>query len=251
VPIRIAVKSSIFAPVPAKEGSALRHQTSFALVVAMLGGAGCSGKSSGSMSGDSESDGAPTQQTDDENDGAVSSSTTDAAGTSDAHTTGDAKSTMATSSADAGDAPAGQAGANVYCAAICDREAACLNVTPDASTCHCNPGTLTLYRNDYVAKLAACESAASCGDLLSTDGSAADSGLDVCAESALAQITPTGAVTAFCSQLGLSTCPNDSVPDCPDTFKVYSDGSISALATCIADPNCNDHAACVTTALTP
>jgi hypothetical protein len=186
------------------------------------------------------------QTTDDGSDGGTSSSTNDAAG---AHA-GDGGSD-ATTPATGGDAPAGQSGANAYCAAVCDREATCLNVAIDASTCHCSAGTLTLYRSDYVTSLAACESAASCQDLLATDGSAADSGLETCADAALAQITPTAAVTSLCEQLGLSSCQEDAVPDCPGTFKVYSDGTVNAVSTCIADPNCNDHAACVTTALTP
>jgi hypothetical protein len=219
------------------------------LALATTAVCGCSGSSAASASVN-ENDGSP-MMSGDESDSAASSSATDGGGgsTSDAPGTADAKGTT-TSGVDAGDTAAGQAGANVYCTAVCDREAACLSVAVDASMCHCSAGTLTLYRNDYVTKLAACESAASCEDLLSTDGSA-DSGLDMCAESALAQITATATVTAFCSQLGLSTCAGDAVPDCPDTFKVYNDGTVNALSTCIADPHCGDHAACVSTALTP
>jgi hypothetical protein len=215
-------------------------------VVAIGGGAsvGCSGSQSGSAS-ISGADGS-SEMTDDASSPGTSSSTNDAAA---AHAS-DAGGSDASASSTGGEAPAGQSGANAYCAAVCDREATCYNVALDASMCHCDAGTLTLYRSDYVTRLGACESAATCADLLA-DGSVADSGLETCADSALAQITPTAAVTSLCSKLGLSTCPEDVVPDCPGTFKVYSDGTVNAVSACIADPNCNDHAACVTTALTP
>jgi hypothetical protein len=217
--------------------------------------AGCSSRSSSAGSTAGQQDGSVDMTGDDGGnttsspDGGAALSS-DAASASDAHGTADAKSTTIPSG-DAGDAPAGQAGANAYCAAVCDREATCLSVAVDASTCQCTAGTLTFYRSDYVAKLAACESGASCQDLLSADGSAPDSGLETCAEAALAQVTPTAAVTSLCSQIGLSACPGDAVPNCPGTFKVYSDPTVNAVSACIADSNCNDHTACVTTALTP
>jgi hypothetical protein len=231
--------------------SAVRRQMSLLMAFAMTAIAGCSSNGSGSPSA---SNAGASVMSNGEGDGdtspdAASASAIDAGGIFDASGTPDAKGTT-TSGVDAGDSPAGQAGTNAYCAAVCNREAACLGVAVDASTCHCSAGTLTLYRSDYVIKLAACESAASCEDLFS-DGSVADSGLDICAESALAQITPTAAVDALCSQLGLSTCSGDFVPDCPDTFKAYSDQSVNAVSACIADPHCTNHADCVTTALTP
>jgi hypothetical protein len=232
----------------------VRRPLPFALTMVVL--AGCStGSGSHSQSTSGSQDGSSNTAGDDggsanpSEDGAVPSNGADAGGASDAHATADAKGT--TTNVDGGDAPAGQTGANAYCAAICDREAMCLSVAFDASTCHCSAGTLILYRSDYVAKLAACESGASCEDLLSDAGVAADSGLGTCAETALAQITPTTAVNSLCSQIGLSACPGDVVPDCPATFKVYGDQTVNAVSACIADSNCNDHAACVTTALTP
>jgi hypothetical protein len=223
--------------------------------------AGCSSSSSGSPapSADSGADSSPAM-INEETDGSSDASTSetpvsdahaggsDAASPSDAHAAADAKNTTSPG-VDAGDAPAGQAGVAAYCAAVCDRQAVCYQVALDAATCNCSQtGTLTVYRSDYLANLAACASSASCEDLM-TDAS--DSGLDTCEESALAQITPTAAVTALCTQVGLSTSCDDAVPDCPDTFKYYSDQAVNAVSACIADPNCNDHTACITTALNP
>jgi hypothetical protein len=245
--LKKTVSSLLRDPSPA----ALRVGLAFVVAIAGTAAGGCSSSSQSGSPPISGADGS-SATTDDGTDGGTSSSTNDAAVATASDAGSDAK-TPATGGdgGDGGDAPAGQSGANAYCAAVCDREATCLNVAIDASTCHCTAGTLTLYRSDYVARLAACESAASCQDLLATDGSAPDSGLDTCADSALAQITPTAAVAALCTQLGLSICAEDAVPDCPGTFKVYSDGTVNAVSACIADPNCNDHAACVTTALTP
>jgi hypothetical protein len=223
-----------------------RHGLGLGFAIAASATGGCSGSSqSGSPPiTDTDTDGSA-QTPDDGSDGDTSSSTmSDAAAAHPGDGGADAQ-TRAT----AGDAPAGQSGANVYCAAVCDREATCLDAAPDAS-CRCSAGTLTLYRSDYVTKLAACETAATCEELLATDGGD-DSGLQTCADTALAQITPTAAVSSLCEQLGLSICSGDAVPDCPDTFKVYSDGTVNAVSACIADPTCNNHAACVTTALTP
>ena len=229
----------------------LRDLSPFGLGLACAIAAAATGACSGSSQSGSPpitgTDGSA-QTTDDGSDGSdggtSSSTTSDAAAVHPGDGGADAQTP-----APAGDAPAGQSGANAYCAAICNREATCLDAAPDAS-CRCTAGTLTLYRSDYVTKLAACETAASCEELLATDGGA-DSGLETCADTALAQITPTAAVSSLCEQLGLSSCPGDVVPDCPDTFKVYSDGTVKAVSTCIADPNCNDHTGCVTTALTP
>lgn len=160
-------------------------------------------------------------------------------------------STDAAGSVDAGDSPALQTGATAtYCAAVCGREAACLDAGPDAG-CTCNPGELELYRSDYVVNLAACESSATCDELLVADAGSPDAGLQACANAVLAQVTPTAAVTSFCAQVGDSTCVDDAITDCPDTIKVYSDVTVTALAACISDPTCADHQACVNTALTP
>lgn len=240
-----ALKNSVLAPL--RDPSRLARSVGLAFVVTIgaPAAAGCSGSSQSVSPSASDTDGS-SEMTDNGGDAGGSSSTNDAGA---AHA-GDGGSDAGAPSP-AGDAPAGQSGANAYCVAVCEREATCLNAPLDASTCHCSPGTLTLYRSDYVTRLAACETAASCAELLDTEAGAADSGLETCADSALAQITPTAAVTSLCTQLGLSSCPEDAVPDCPGTFKVYSDGTVNAVSACIADANCNDHAACVTTALTP
>jgi hypothetical protein len=151
---------------------------------------------------------------------------------------------------DGGDAPAGQAGVNAYCSAVCGREATCLSAAPDAS-CTCNTGSLSLYRSDYVAELAACESTATCQEILQPDAGPADAGIEACAEGVLATLTPTAAVSTFCADVGNSTCSQDIISDCPDNIKVYSDVTVNALITCISDPTCTDHTDCYTTALTP
>jgi hypothetical protein len=151
---------------------------------------------------------------------------------------------------DAGDSPADQTGATAaYCAAVCESEAVCLGDPPDAS-CTCDPRELDLYRSDLVLGLAACESSATCAELESDAGSP-DAGLQACANAAQTNITPTAAVTAFCEQVGDSTCDADAITDCPDTIKIYSDVTVAALASCVADPTCGDHTACLTAALTP
>jgi hypothetical protein len=86
---------------------------------------------------------------------------------------------------------------------------------------------------------------------LIADAEAPDSGLETCAANALASTTPTSAVESLCAQIGQSTCQADTVQDCPDTFKVYTDSTISAVSSCISNTTCSDHQACVTTALTP
>jgi hypothetical protein len=233
---------------------AFGQRASLALVLvsgAAGAGAACSSSNSGTPSttvnqgDDASSDTNPQDgggSTDDAANAGHTSTSSDASG--------DAKGSSSSTVADGGDLPAGDAGANAYCTAACDREAMCLDASADAATCHCSPGTLVFYRSDYVSKLAACESQASCSDLI-TDAEAPDSGLETCAANALASTTPTAAVESLCAQIGDSTCQTDYVQDCPDTFKAYSDSTVSAVSTCISDPNCSDHQACVTTALTP
>jgi hypothetical protein len=225
------------------------------LLLLLAAVAGCSSKSSGTPSsneGDASGDdaGAPADATTDVAQSAEDSSSGghEEASSDAAHSSKDANADGA--SVDAGDAPAGQTGAAAYCSAVCSREAFCLDAGPDAG-CVCETASIPLYRSDYVANLAACESAVSCTELLDSEGGSADSGVQGCADAVLAQVTPTAAVTAFCAQVGNSTCTEDAITDCPDQIKAYSDVTVAALASCIADPTCDDHKACLTTALTP
>jgi hypothetical protein len=237
------------------------------LVLLLAAVAGCSSKSSGSPSNNEvDASGAeasaPADATADAVQSAEDSSSSDhsspsgdqeEASSDAAHSSKDATADGATAdgaTVDAGDAPAGQTGAAAYCSAICSREAFCIDAGPDAG-CQCETGSLSLYRSDYVASLAACESSVSCTELLESDGGSADSGVQGCADAVLAQVTPTAAVTSFCAQVGNSNCTQDAITDCPDQIKVYSNVTVAALASCIADPTCGDHTACLTTALTP
>jgi len=259
------------------------------LALILAAAVGCSSKSSGSPStdeSDASGDDAATPldaTTDAHTPGEDSSSGAQDAGSGDAHSSTDAGKDAASDAAegdashsadaagdagatadsstsadgagaftvDAGDSPAGQTGATAaYCSAVCGREATCLDAGPDAG-CQCAPGTLVLYRSDYVTALAGCETAATCAQVLGTDGGSSDAGLEGCANAVLAGVTPTPAVTSFCEQAGDSPCSEDSVADCPDTIKVYSDVTVDALISCISDPTCANHMACLTTALTP
>jgi hypothetical protein len=245
--------------------------TRIGLALLLAAVAGCSSKSSGSSPNNEESQneaggddgGGPVDATtdarqtvEDSSPGGHDATSGDAAHSGDAAS--DAKSSDASGSsadsgapADGGDAPAGQTGATAaYCATICSREATCLDAGADAG-CQCETGSLVLYRSDYVDALTACESAAVCSELLQTDGGSQDAGLQGCANAVFAQITPTPAVTSFCAQAGDSICSEDAITDCPDQIKVYSDVTVSALASCVADSNCGDHTACFQTALTP
>ncbi len=162
------------------------------------------------------------------------------------------RSSSTSTSAGAGDLPAGSAGVAAYCSSTCGRLAQCLDAGGgDASTCNCTPGSLVLYRSDYVAALGACVTNATCSNLLSADAAAPDAGEAGCTIAALEQITPTAAVTAFCSQVGLSNCADDAISACPDTIKVYSDVTVNQLAACVAAPSCSTHLNCITSALTP
>jgi hypothetical protein len=84
---------------------------------------------------------------------------------------------------------------------------------------------------------------------LLADGGSPDGGAPDCVTSALAGVTPSAEVASLCTAIVNSSCASDATTDCSNTFKAYSDATITALSACIADPNCNNHTTCLETAL--
>ena len=160
----------------------------------------------------------------------------------------------ATVAADAGGGAAGDAGVVTFCTQACNRAAACAAMVDGGSvnsaTCmsNCttmneagppNGGDVVLYRSDYVTDLTACVVAVDCADTLS------DKAADDCQTTLAASFSPSAAVVTLCQRLEASTCSQDVTPDC------LSDATVEAITTCIADPTCTNHDACVAQALTP
>lgn len=159
-----------------------------------------------------------------------------------------------------GGAAAGDPGVVTFCTQACSRATACATMVDGGSvsmaTCvsNCttmneagppNGGDVVLYRADYVANLTSCIVAVDCADTLN------DKAADDCQTSLASSFSPSAAVVTLCQKLEASTCSQDVTPDCLASFLPYSDATVQAITTCIEDPTCANHDACVAQALTP
>src|SRR5580704_9667104 len=159
-----------------------------------------------------------------------------------------------------GGAAAGDAGVNQFCTQACNRAQTCaamvdggsVNVATCMTNCTTNNeapppngGDVVLYRSDYVADLTSCVASADRTDTLG------DKAADNCQTALASSFAPSAGVVALCQKLEASACAQDVTPDCLTTFLPYSDVTIQAITTCIEDPTCTDHDACVAQALTP
>jgi hypothetical protein len=159
-----------------------------------------------------------------------------------------------------GGVAAGDAGVSQFCTQACNRAKTCaamvdggsVNVATCMTNCTTNNeapppngGDVVLYRSDYVTDLTSCVASADCADTLG------DKAADNCQTALASSFAPSAGVVALCQKLEASACAQDATPDCLTTFLPYSDVTIQAITTCIEDPTCTNHDACVAQALTP
>jgi hypothetical protein len=159
-----------------------------------------------------------------------------------------------------GGAAAGASGVVTFCTQACTRATTCaamvdggsVNMATCVSNCTTmneagppNGGDVVLYRADYVVDLTSCIASVDCADTLN------DKAADDCQTSLASSFSPSAAVVTLCQKLEASTCSQDVTPDCLASFLPYSDATVQAITTCIEDPTCTNHDACVAQALTP
>jgi len=167
----------------------------------------------------------------------------------------------------AGDAPAGKAGADAFCAQICNHEqhcAALLDVAP-AGLSGCSTSCQTaneassasppseLLRSDYLDALGSCIASSSCNDALAT--SEATCGEDIVlgnSDAGIRALTPTPAVAALCHDVQTSQCfaSDSGTQACESAFLFYSDVTLNAAISCFSDATCSAVVACYTAAFT-
>jgi hypothetical protein len=235
---------------------------------------GTSGAGSGSPGGKNEAGATGEGQGDDGSatgvgeDGAVSGSSP-----SDGSSTGNASNGSADGaqpkSGDGGTSVSGDAGGGIaagdagvvrFCTQACNRAESCaamvdggsVEVTTCMTDCtsmnEAGPpkgGDIVLYRSDYVVDLTSCIATADCTDTLG------DKAANGCQTSLASSFAPSAAVVTLCQKLEASPCAQDVTPDCLTSFLPYSDATIQAITTCVEDPTCTNHDACVLKALTP
>jgi hypothetical protein len=196
-------------------------------------------------------DGAVGQQADGAGDSSMSMSTgpsTEAGpGTTDAGDGGTA----------VGSAAAGKAGADAFCAQICDHEQHCA-ATADASTsgadcmtsCQSANESSTadppteLLRADYVSALGACIAASSCSDALQTVETTCATAV-VSGSNGGSPITASATATSFCHTLMTSPCGSDAgAQACASSIALYSDTALSAAIACFSMSSCADVDSC-------
>jgi hypothetical protein len=191
-------------------------------------------------------------------DGSSTSKSDASKGDAGGQTSGDGATSVGTDAG--GGIAAGDTGVAQFCTQACNRAQTCaamvdggsVNVTTCMTNCTTtndegppNGGDVVLYRSDYVVALTACVAAADCADTLG------DKAADNCQTSLASSFAPSAAVVTLCQHLEASTCMQDMTPECLTAFLPYSDATIQAITTCIADPTCTNHDACVAQALTP
>ncbi len=167
----------------------------------------------------------------------------------------------------AGTAPAGKAGADAFCAHLCDHEQGCatvLDAAPGAlASCQANCQSVNeastanppteLLRADYVSALGACIANSSCSTPIQTSeancGAAAVSGDG---DGGTPGIVPTQAVAIFCHAFETSPCvgAEAGAGDCVSAMMVYSDQTLDAALACFSDSSCTAVASCYAAAFT-
>jgi hypothetical protein len=163
--------------------------------------------------------------------------------------TGDDGSSPLDAGSTANPSAAGDAGATLFCNAICAGLLAC---AADAGPCHCSPGSSALERTDFVGAFTSCVQSAIVADCADAGGAVQD-----CQVSAAVSINPTTAAATFCKNLELTRC-SQILPDCLSNAGIYADTTINAFSSCFADlpdadidGGCTAFGTCLGTASSP
>jgi hypothetical protein len=162
------------------------------------------------------------------------------------------------SSASANAGPAGKAGVDVFCSALCDHESMCASVMDaSASTIvQCMSGCQSgnegpaattpteLYRADYLSELGTCIVAESC----TVDINMA---LGACASQVVSgsgpkpALLPTQAAADLCHAIYSSPCgPDAGAAGCLGSVMLYSDTTLEAAKACFSGSMCSQVDSC-------
>lgn len=186
-------------------------------------------------------------------DGAVESSMSTSSGGS---SSGGGSSEASRGSANSG--PAGKAGVDAFCTALCDHEQTCAAVMDASasalaqcmSSCQSGnegataPTPTELYRADYLSGLGACIAAAACSVAINTAEEDCASQV-VSGTGANPALLPTQAAADLCHAIYSSPCgPDSGAASCLGSVMLYSDTTLEAAKACFSGSMCTQVDSC-------